>query len=139
MGDRSFQIVEDQLLKVVEVCLDYYFDIYYFLGVINYMQQDMFFVFIYFQQFLVFKNIDNFRYVVDYIKQVVDVKQVIGELKFNLEFFVKIVFFELKIVLNVFFKEDEYFLMMLLDNMLMFYMWKYDVVVMGDMMINFQE
>ena len=41
MGDRSFQKAEEMFKKALEMCSDYHANCSYYLGAINYSQQDM--------------------------------------------------------------------------------------------------
>ncbi|MNJ90738.1 Outer membrane porin F precursor [compost metagenome] len=138
-GDRSWLKAEQLFEKAVELCPDYHSDMFYYLGVINYTQNDKDVANSWFQRFVDFKNNDNSRYGADYTKQLADVKKLLVSQKEETEMLSKQVPFNPKKVPNVSSANDEYFPMISPDNLLMFFTRKQDMKNLGDMVSNMQE
>ncbi|WP_294669722.1 OmpA family protein [uncultured Fluviicola sp.] len=139
-GDRSFLKAEGLFQKAAELCPDYHSDIYYYLGVINYTQDDKESATAWFQKFVAFKNNDNSRYGAEYTKQLADVKKLLVSQKEESEMLAKEVPFNPKKIPNVSTdKDDEYLPMISPDNLLMFYTRKQDMKNLGDVVSNIQE
>ncbi|AEA45084.1 OmpA family protein [Fluviicola taffensis] len=138
-GDRSWVKAEQLLVKAAELCPDYHSDIFYYLGVINYTQDQKEEANKWFQKFVDFKNTDNSRYGTNYAKQLTDVKKLLVNQKEDSEMASKQVPFNPKKVQNVSTGNDEYFPMISPDNLLMFYTRKQDVKNLGDLVSNVQE
>ncbi len=139
MGNKSFQKSEEMFLKTIENCSDYHASCFYFLGVINFSQQDKTEAIKYFKLFKSFKHNEVNRYPSDYDKKVNDVNSVLVELEAEQDLLTNQVPFEPSIVKNVSSKNDEYFPMISPDNELMFYTRKVDDRALGDMVSNWQE
>jgi outer membrane protein OmpA-like peptidoglycan-associated protein/tetratricopeptide (TPR) repeat protein len=139
LGDRSFQKSEEMFEKTIELCSDYHSDAYYFLGVINYTQEQKEISTKWFKKFLAFKNSDNTRYGADYTKQLSDVKELLKSQEEETEMLSTTVPFNPKKIPNVSSANDEYFPMISPDNMLMFYTRKQDLRNLGDLVSNIQE
>jgi outer membrane protein OmpA-like peptidoglycan-associated protein len=138
-GDRSWAKAEQLLVKAAELCPDYHSDIFYYLGVINYTQDEKDQANNWFQKFVDFKNSDNSRYGTNYAKQLADVKKLLVNQKEDQEMATKQVPFNPKKIQNVSTGNDEYFPMISPDNLLMFYTRKQDVKNLGDLVSNVQE
>lgn len=139
MGDKSFQKSEEMFLKTIENCSDYHASCFYFLGVINFSQQDKTEAIKYFKLFKSFKHSEVNRYPSDYDIKVKDVNSVLVELEAEQDLLTNQVPFEPSIVRNVSSKNDEYFPMISPDNELMFYTRKVDDRALGDIVSNWQE
>jgi outer membrane protein OmpA-like peptidoglycan-associated protein/tetratricopeptide (TPR) repeat protein len=139
MGDKSFLKAEEMFKKTIEHCSDYHASCYYYLGVINYSQQDKKEAISYFKQFKSFKHSDINRYPGDYDKKVKDVNEVLAELESEQDLLTNQVPFAPSLVRNVSSKNDEYFPMISPDNELMFYTRKVDDRALGDLVSNWQE
>jgi outer membrane protein OmpA-like peptidoglycan-associated protein/tetratricopeptide (TPR) repeat protein len=137
MGDKSFQKAEEMLEKAVEFCNDYHSDMYYYLGLINYYQEQKDVANAWFEKFVAFKHTEPERYSPDYMKQLSDVKEVLQISKDEKELLSVEVPFSPTIVKNVSSPDlDEYFPMISPDNLFMFYTRKQ----MGDgLNTGFQE
>lgn len=139
LGDRSFQKAEGLFEKAAELCPDYHSNIYYYLGVINYTQDEKEAATAWFEKFVAFKNNDNSRYGAEYTKQLADVKKLLSSQKEETEMLSKQVPFNPKKIPNVSTGNDEYFPMISPDNLLMFYTRKQDMKNLGDVVSNIQE
>lgn len=138
-GDRSFQRAEELFEKAAELCPDYHSDMYYYLGVINYTQEQKDIATKWFQKFVAFKHSDNSRYGATYTKQLSDVKALLVTEKEEKDMLSNVVPFNPKKVPNVSTGNDEYFPMISPDNLLMFYTRKQDLKNLGDIVSNIQE
>lgn len=138
-GDRSFQRAEELLEKAAELCPDYHSDMYYYLGVINYTQEQKDIATKWFEKFVAFKHSDNSRYGATYTKQLSDVKALLATQKEEKDMLGNPVPFNPKKVPNVSTANDEYFPMISPDNLLMFYTRKQDMKNLGDIVSNMQE
>jgi outer membrane protein OmpA-like peptidoglycan-associated protein/tetratricopeptide (TPR) repeat protein len=139
IGDRSFQKAEEMFLKTLEFCNDYHANCSYYLGVINYTQQDKIEAIKWFKVFKSFKNADNSRYPDDFDKKIADVNEVMKELESEQDLITNQVPFLPSIVRNVSSTKDEYFPMISPDNELIFYTRKLDRANLGDIMSNVVE
>jgi outer membrane protein OmpA-like peptidoglycan-associated protein/tetratricopeptide (TPR) repeat protein len=140
MGDRSFAKAEEMFKKTIEFCSDYHANCYYYLGVINFTQEDKASAIEWFKKFKAFKHTDNARYPDDYDKKLADVNEVIGELQDEQDLLSTEVPFVPSMVKNVSSaKWDEYFPMISPDNELIFYTRKVDDRGVGEMLANWQE
>ncbi len=132
-GDKSLQKAEDMFSEAVELCSKYHADAYYYLGVINYTQKDMETANKWFNLFVNFKSDDPSRYAEDHAKKIGDVKEVVGELKAEVDKKSNAVPYNPVMVPNVSSKLDEYFPMISPDNELMFFTRKVDDKALGEM------
>lgn len=139
LGDRSFLRAEELFEKAAELCPDYHSDIYYYLGVINYTQEQKDLATKWFEKFVAFKNNDNSRYGAEYTKQLADVKKLLVSQKEETEMLSKEVPFNPKKIPNVSTGNDEYFPMISPDNLLIFFTRKQDLKNLGDIVSNMQE
>ncbi len=139
LGDRSFQKAEEMFLQALDKCPDYHANCTYYLGVINYTQQDMEAATRYFKAFLAYKNSDASRYPDDYTKKVKDVKEVLGDYESEQEILSKKVPFEPVMVKNVSSADEEYFPMISPDNELIFFTRKQDVSDRGSIISDVRE
>lgn len=139
MGDRSFLKSEEMFKKALEFCSDYHANCSYYIGVINYAQQEKDEAIKWFKEFKKFKHSDNSRYPDDYNKKLSDVNEVLKELEGELELLAKEVPFAPQMVKNVSSDKDEYFPMISPDNELIFYTRKIDRKNLGDLVSNVVE
>lgn len=121
VGDKSWARAEELFEKAAEICYDFHSDMYYFLGVINYTQEDKETASKWFQKFVEFKNDDMSRFGADYANQLKDVKEVLKLNQDEKELMSTTVPFNPFLVKNVSSAEDEYFPMISPDNLFMFY------------------
>lgn len=139
-GDRSFQKAEDMFQACIKNCSDYHSDAYYYLGVINYTQQDRPTAIVWFQKFIDFNDPNPAKYADNYAKQLSDVKQVVEAVVAEKDLLENEVPFKPAMVNNVSSKEwDEYFPMISPDNELMFYTRKVDRKNLGDLVSDWRE
>jgi outer membrane protein OmpA-like peptidoglycan-associated protein/tetratricopeptide (TPR) repeat protein len=140
LGERAFQKAEIMFEKAVEYCNDYNSDMYYYLGVINYAQEQEDLSSKWFQQFVNFKSDDNARYGEKYSQSLNDVKKMLTELQEEKELVANAVPYDPKLVTNVSSNEwDEYFPMISPDNELMFFTRKIDRKNLGDQISSWKE
>lgn len=67
-GDKSLQKAEEMFMETIELCSKFHADAYYYLGVINYTQQDMEASREWFTKFSNFKSDDPSRFSADHEK-----------------------------------------------------------------------
>lgn len=139
LGDKSFAKAEEMFEKAVEFCNDYHSDMYYYLGVINYSQDQKDVAAKWFEKFAAYKSDDNSRYSDDYAKKLADVKSFLATNKEEQEILSKEVPFNPTMVPNVSSGNDEYFPMISPDNLFMFFTRKQDMKNLGDMVSNWKE
>lgn len=139
MGDKSFAKAEEMFEKTHELCPEYNASTTYYLGVINYSQEDKKTALKWFKSFLAFKSNDPGRYPDDYSKKVADVKEVMKDLEEESDLLSNTVPFNPVLVKNVSTSTDEYFPMISPDNELIFYTRKLDRRNLGDMKANIKE
>ena len=139
LGDKSFQKSEEMFIKALQFCPDYHANCTYFLGVVNYSQQQKTDAIKWFKEFKKFKNSDNTRYPDDYDKKIKDVNEILSELQSEQDLLTNAVPFLPNMVKNVSSEKDEYFPMISPDNELIFYTRKLDRANLGDLKSNFIE
>jgi outer membrane protein OmpA-like peptidoglycan-associated protein/tetratricopeptide (TPR) repeat protein len=132
MGEKSYKKSEEMFIETLNHCADYNANCSYYLGVINYYQQEMSEAIKWFKVFKNFKHADPTRYPDDYAKKLDDVNSVIKELEEEIEMNSKKVPFDPKIVPNVSSANPEYFPMISPDNELMFFTRKVDLGGTGE-------
>lgn len=133
IGDKSLQKAEEMFLEVLEHCNDYHADVFYYLGVINYSQQEMSVSKDWFNKFANFKSNDPSKFSADHSKKMADVKDVVGELKAEVDKKANPVPYNPVKVPNVSSPQDEYFPMISPDNELMFFTRKVNEQGLGEM------
>ncbi|TNE53287.1 MAG: hypothetical protein EP338_12185 [Bacteroidetes bacterium] len=138
-GDRSFKKAEALLKEALSHCSDYHANCSYYLGVINYNQNEVDEAISYFKQFLNYNHSDMGRYSEDHDKKLQDVQAVIKQLESDQQLKTKEVPFSPVMVKNVCTADGEYFPMISPDNELMFYTRKLDRRNLGDMVSNVVE
>lgn len=132
MGEKSYKKSEEMFIETLDHCADYNANCSYYLGVINYYQQEISEAIKWFKVFKNFKHPDPTRYPDDYAKKLDDVNSVIKELEEEIELNNKKVPFDPKIVPNVSSANPEYFPMISPDNELMFFTRKVDLGGTGE-------
>lgn len=138
-GDRSFQKAEEMFKATLDLCSDYHANCFYYLGVINYTQQDMTSAVKWFKDFKKFKHSDTDRYPSDFTKKISDVDEVLAKYEDDQKILSESVPFEPKIVQRVSTPNNEYFPMISPDNELMFFTRKLDRKNLGDIQSNIVE
>ena len=139
MGDKSLEKAEEMFRETIERCSDYHANCTYYLGVINYRQQDMAEALKWFKQFKAYKHSDTKRYPNDFTDKIATVDKVIGDLEQDQKIKSEKVPFEPQIVRYVSTGNEEYFPMISPDNELMFYTRKLDKRNRGDLISNVVE
>lgn len=138
-GDRSFQKAEDLFQQALDICSDFHANCTYYLGVINYTQQDKPTAIMWFKQFAVYKHNSVERYPEDYSKKLADVNEVLKDLEEEQSIKNDAVPFEPSIVKHVSTSNNEYFPMISPDNEMIFYTRKLDKANLGDIRSNVLE
>lgn len=138
-GNRGMVNAEKLFATTLELCPNYHGNCFYYLGVINYTQQDIPNAVKWFKKFDKYQNNDNSKYAEDHGKKLADVREVLKDLERDAEVKSKEVPFDPKMVRNVSTKADEYFPMISPDNDLMFYTRKKDMRNLGDVSSDIRE
>ncbi|MDG1334412.1 MAG: OmpA family protein [Crocinitomicaceae bacterium] len=138
-GDRSFKKAEQMFKATLDLCSDFHANCTYYLGVINYTQQETEEAVKWFKEFTNFKHSDTDRYPDDFTKKLSDVNQVLAKFEEQQEILSKEVPFEPRLVKKVSTPNDEYFPMISPDNELMFFTRKIDRKNLGDIQSNVVE
>ncbi len=138
-GDKSFQKAEDMFRIALDNCEDFHANCSYYLGVINYSQNDMPEAIKWFKVFKNYKHNDAGRYPDDYAKKLADVNEVLEDLERDQKIKETVVEFEPKLVKNVSTNNHEYFPMISPDNELIFYTRKLNRQRLGDIQSNVVE
>lgn len=122
--------------EVERLCPDYHSDIYYFLGIINYEEQDYKEAEKYFKKFIEYRNDNDDKFAKNYAEKLNAAKAVLPELDFQNSFFGNPVKFDPKVVRNVSTKGDEYLPMISPDNELLFFTRAYEKKNLGDIVTS---
>jgi len=139
MGGRSLQKSEELFRVVLDLCPDYHANASYYLGVINYMQQEMPEAIKWFKAFKNYNHSDVNRYPEDFTKKLTDVNDVLTDLENDLVLKSNQVPFAPQLVRNVSTSNNEYFPMISPDNELIFYTRKLDRSDLGSIRSNVLE
>jgi len=131
MGDRSFKKAEEMFRIALDLCGDYHANASYYLGVINYAQQEIPDAIMWFEEFKNYNHSDMDRYPEDFTKKLSDVDEVLVDLEKEIEIKSDPVPFSPRLVRNVSTSDNEYFPMISPDNELIFYTRKLDRSDMG--------
>lgn len=118
--------------EVEKLCPDYHSDIYYYLGIINYEEQEFKDAQKYFEKFIAFRNDDDEKFAKNYPQKLQAAEAIMPELDFQNNFFGKPVAFNPKVVNNVSTQGDEYLPMISPDNELLFFTRAYEKKNLGD-------
>jgi outer membrane protein OmpA-like peptidoglycan-associated protein/tetratricopeptide (TPR) repeat protein len=138
-GDKLMNKAKGLFEKAAQLCNDYHADMYYYLGAIEYLQQNKVKATEYFRKFLEFKSTNDSRFPKDYAQKKAEVEKIIGETKKEVDILANKVPFDPKIVKNVSTSRDEFFPMISPDNELMFYTRRVDRTNKGDMISRVVE
>ena len=139
LGDRSFKKAEEMFIAALDLCADFHANCTYYLGVINYTQNDMPEAVKWFKEFKKYKHSDTNRYPDDFTKKLSDVDEVLAKYEEDVAVTSVTVPFEPKIVQKVSTINNEYFPMISPDNELMFFTRKIDRKNLGDIQSNIVE
>lgn len=139
VGDRNFVKAEQMFMHALEICEDFHADCFYYLGVINFQQEELDFAIDYFKKFKAFKHPSREKYPKDYSSKLQTVNGALGKLVKEQELLTSQVPFDPVIVKNVSSGKDEYFPMISPDNELIFYTRKLDRRNLGDLKSNMVE
>lgn len=138
-GDRSLQKAEDMFKSALDICSDFHANCTYYLGVINFTQQDPEEAVKWFKAFEKFKHSDTDRYPDNYTNKLADAQNFLKKYAEEQEMLSKEVPFEPRLVQRVSTANDEYFPMISPDNELMFFTRKIDRKNLGDIQSNIVE
>ena len=137
--EKSFKKAEELFAQALDRCPNFHANCSYYLGIINYTQQDLPEAIRWWTEFKNFKNNDNSRYPDDYNKKLQDVNEVLGDIEQQESVRSTEVPFNPAIVKNVSSSNEEYFPMISPDNELIFYTRKMDVADLGSIRSNVKE
>ena len=139
VGDRNFNRAEQMFMHTLDVCEDFHADCFYYLGVINFQQEEMKLAVKWFKEFKEFDHKSRTRYPKDYSSKLQTAVGAIKQLEEDMAMVENKVPFDPKIVKNVSSEKDEYFPMISPDNELIFYTRKVDRRNLGDLKSNIRE
>ena len=132
LGDKNLKKAEQLFQLTLDYCSDYNGSCTYYLGVINYSQNDKETAIRWFKEFLAFEHNDPSRYPEDYAKKKSDVNEVLKDLEYELKVKNEKVPFMPSMVPNVSSSTHEYFPMISPDNEIMYYTRVVDKSTIGD-------
>ena len=138
-GDRSLLKAEEMLSLALEKCSDYHGNCSYYLGVINWRQNEFPEAVKWFKKFQVFKHSDESRYPENYGQKLANVKKELEKMERDAKIKTEEVPYSPSIVRNVSTGNQEYFPMISPDNELIFYTRKLDRKNLGDIHSNVVE
>lgn len=138
-SDGNFDKSVGYYERLIDVCPNYHADAYYNLGVIAYGREESERALKYFKGFLDFKTDDVKRVNKDYEQQLYDVKEIIEELEFTVNFYNNPVPFNPQMVKNVSTEKEEYLPMLSPDNELLFFTRRYEHKNLGDILTTIVE
>lgn len=121
VGDKMLLKAEAMFLTAYDLCSDYHSNIFYYLGIIKYNQENFEAAIKYWKQFQAYKHESIEKFSDDHTKRMFNVKKVVGELEYEKKVKTEEVPFEPRIVKNVSTGTDEYFPMISPDNELIYY------------------
>ena len=131
-GGTSYDNAKGYYIDVINACETYNADAFYYLGIIYYSDRDDEKALEYFTKFLNFKSENDWAYSADHTKKISDVKSVLEELEFNVNYFKNPVPFVPVLVENVSSSNEEYLPMISPDNEMLFFTRKIDRKNLGD-------
>jgi outer membrane protein OmpA-like peptidoglycan-associated protein len=138
-GNTTYDNAKGYYIDVINACPTYNADAYYYLGVIYYGDKQDEKALEYFTKFIQFKSENDWAYSGDHAKKMADVKSVLEELEFNVNYFKNPVPFSPQIVNLVSSVNDEYLPMISPDNEMLFFTRKLDRKNLGDITSNVVE
>lgn len=139
IANKSFLKAEQMFATALDLCSDYHGNCFYYLGVINFTQNDKPTAIKWFKEFKAFKHSDTERYPEDYTKKLKDVNEVLADLERDAEIKNNEVPYLPALVKNVSTTDNEYFPMISPDNEMIFYTRKLDRKHLGDIKSNVVE
>ncbi|MFP5470455.1 MAG: OmpA family protein [Bacteroidia bacterium] len=138
-SDGNFDKSVGYYERLIRVCPNYHADAYYNLGVIAYGKEENEKALNYFKGFIDFKTDDEKRVNKNYEQQLYDVKDIIEELEFTVNFYNNPVSFNPQMVYNVSTEKEEYLPMLSPDNELLFFTRRYERKNLGDLVTTIVE
>ncbi|MDX2362642.1 MAG: OmpA family protein [Crocinitomicaceae bacterium] len=138
-GEKSMIKAEQMLKTALDKCSDYHGNCTYYLGVINWRQNEIPEAVEWFKKFLAFKHDDTERYPENYAKKIETVKTELAKLERDAKIKADEVPYEPSLVRHVSTRDQEYFPMISPDNELIFYTRKLDRKNRGDIYTNLVE
>jgi len=132
-SNLSYNAAAEQFQAILQACPGYHADVYYYLGVIQYAQEEWSASAVSFKAFLDFPMNEPERISRNHERKVKDVEEILEEVTFNAEFFDHPVPFDPKKVEGVSSNADEYLPMLSPDNEFIYYTRKYQRKAKGDL------
>ncbi|NRA13540.1 MAG: hypothetical protein HRT57_16475, partial [Crocinitomicaceae bacterium] len=139
LGDKMLVKAEKMFLTAHDLCSDYHSNIFYYLGIIKYNQEDFMTAIEYWKQFQAYKHESIDKFSDDHTRRLTEVKTVIDDMEYQVAVKTEEVPFEPRIVKNVSTNLNEYFPMISPDNELIYYTRKADMSGMGTVQSNWRE
>jgi outer membrane protein OmpA-like peptidoglycan-associated protein/tetratricopeptide (TPR) repeat protein len=132
-ANLSYRTAQEQFQAVLETCPDFHADAYYYMGVIQYTQEDWSGAMASFKAFLDFPMNEPEKISRNHDRMMKDVDEILDEVTFNAEFFDHPVPFNPQKVEGVSSNADEYLPMLSPDNEYLYYTRKYQRRAKGDL------
>ena len=132
-ANLSYKAAEEQFQAILEACPDFHADVMYYMGVIQYGQEQWSAAAETFKAFLDFPMNDANKISRNHERKVQDVEDILKEVTFNAEFFDHPVPFNPNKVEGVSSNADEYLPMLSPDNEYIYYTRKYQRKAKGDL------
>ena len=139
IANKSFLKAEEMFSIALDLCSDFHGNCTYYLGIINFTQNDKPTAIKWFKEFKKFKHSDTERYPEDYTKKLKDVNEVLIDLEREAEIKNNEVPYLPSLVKNVSTNANEYFPMISPDNEMIFYTRRLDRKHLGDIKSNVVE
>ena len=128
----SYDIAERYYTQIENICPDYHSDVYYYLGLIHYQDDNPKQAEKYFKEFIKYRNEDDEKFADNYEQKLSAAKSILPELNFKNTFFKDKKPFNPKIVKNVSTKGQEYLPMISADDERIFFTRVYKHKGLGD-------
>jgi len=131
-ANSSFGTAEQYLSDLIEMCPDYHSDPFYYLGAINYANQDYDKALEYFERYLHFPDDDETKFYKDYDRQYEEVQEALPQIAFWKEFYNSDIDYAPRKVEGVCSPNDDYLPAISPDGEIMFYTRKLEKKSKGD-------
>lgn len=130
--NTSYEKAINYYKEIENLCPSYHSDVYYYLGLMNFQEDNSKQAEIYFKKFIEFRDQDEEKFSKNYIDKLRAAKATLPELSFKNTFFNNPVPFDPVLVRNVSTKGEEYLPMISADDENIFFTRLYDTKGLGD-------
>lgn len=128
----SYEKAINYYKEIENLCPSYHSDVYYYLGLMNYQEENSKQAEIYFKKFIEFRDQDEDKFAKNYTDKLRAAKATLPELNFKNTFFNNPIPFEPVLVRNVSTEGEEYLPMISADDENLFFTRLYDTKGLGD-------